>query len=733
MTEYTQLTQDTILAIVYGYHGAPEKILGKHALSNNQTIIRAFRPTAKKLYFLDETNNSRHEMLRIHEHGFFEITINSPVNAVQYHYLSITSDGHELQIYDPYVYPAWFTDYELYLFGEGRYQNSYHKFGAHIREIDGITGINFAVWAPNALRVSVIGDFNNWDGRVYPMQKHEANGVWEIFIPDLRDGIHYKYEIKSKYHDYLVEKADPYAFYAEHRPKTASIAYNIDHYEWADSTWMEARKEQNILEKPMHIYEVHPGSWKRQDDNSWLTYRELAHELVDYVKDMGFTHIELMPVAEHPLDASWGYQVTGYYAPTSRFGTPEDFMYFIDYCHQNDIGVILDWVPAHFPKDGHALSFFDGTHLYEHDDSRQREHPDWGTRIFNYGRNEVRNFLISNALFWLEKYHIDGLRVDAVSSMIYLNFGREEGEWIPNQYGSNENLEAIAFMQEANTVIHAQFPGAVTIAEESTAWAMVSRPTYVGGLGFTLKWNMGWMHDTLKYLQKDPIYRRYHHHQLTFSMMYAFSENFVLSLSHDEVVHGKGSIMGKMAGDWWQKFASVRLLSGYQMTHPGKKLMFMGQEIGQWREWSEERSLDWHLLELPTHQGLQSWVRDLGSLYREQTALFELDFTPDGFQWIDANDADNSIYTYMRIAKDPLDFIVVVANFTPIPRNNYRVGVPEWGFYKELLNSDADIYGGSNMGNNGGRTTEAIPWNGQSQSIQLTIPPLGILILKLER
>jgi len=733
MTETTKLSQDTLLAIVYGYHGAPGQVLGKHTLHDGKTVIRSLRPTAQNLYLVDESNNSRHTMQRIHEHGLFEIVLNAPADAIQYHYLLETHEGQEQVTRDPYIYPAWFTDYELYLFGEGRYQNSYDKFGAHTREVDGVIGINFAVWAPNALRVSVVGDFNNWDGRVHPMQQHEANGVWELFIPGLEVGIHYKYEIKSKYNDYLAEKADPYAFHTEHRPKTASIAHDIDVYSWNDADWMQARQQENILEQPMLIYELHPGSWKRKSNNAWLSYRELAHELVDYLKDMNFTHVELMPVAEHPLDASWGYQVTGYYAPSSRYGTPEDFMYFVDYCHQNGIGVILDWVPAHFPKDGHALSYFDGTHLYEHEDTRQREHPDWGTRIFNYGRNEVRNFLISNAIFWLEKYHIDGLRVDAVSSMIYLDFGRKDGEWVPNQYGGNENLEAISFMQEANTVIHEKFPGAVTIAEESTAWAMVSRPTYVGGLGFTLKWNMGWMHDTLKYMQKDPIHRRYHHHQLTFSMMYAFSENFVLSLSHDEVVHGKGSIIGKMAGDWWQKFASVRLLTGYQLTHPGKKLMFMGQEIGQWREWSEERSLDWHLLELPTHQGLQAWVRDLGKLYREQPALYQVDFTPDGFQWVDANDADHSIYTFIRFAKDPLDFIVIAANFTPVPRENYRIGVPEWGYYQELLNSDAEVYGGGNVGNDGGRTTEAIPWNGHNQSINVTVPPLGILILKLAR
>jgi 1,4-alpha-glucan branching enzyme len=454
--------------------------------------------------------------------------------------------------------------------------------------------------------------------------------------------------------------------------------------------------------------------------------------LIDYAKEMNFTHLELMPVAEHPLDASWGYQVTGYYAPTSRYGTPEDFMYFVDQCHQAGIGVILDWVPAHFPKDGHALSFFDGTHLYSHEDSRKGEHPDWGTYIFNYGRNEVRNFLLANAMFWLKKYHIDGLRVDAVSSMLYLDFSREDGQWIPNEYGSNENLDAISFIKEANEVVHSEAPGAITIAEESTAWAMVSRPTYIGGLGFTLKWNMGWMHDTLDYFQKDPIYRRYHHNQMTFSMIYAFNENFVLSLSHDEVVHGKGSLMGKMPGDWWQKFANLRLIWGYQYAHPGKKLNFMGSEIGQWTEWNEDTSLDWHLLTMPTHQKLQSWIRDLNKMYKEEPALYEVDFSEDGFRWIEANDADNSVFSFVRYAKDRREFVIAVSNFTPVPRENYRVGVPEAGYYAEILNSDSDHYGGGNVGNEGGVHSDAVAWQNFDQSINITVPPLAIVFFKLQ-
>jgi len=727
------LKEDTINAIVYGYHGAPFDVLGKHQLDEKTSIIRAFDPNATMIDVVIESNASTVRMEKIHESGLFQAKINQPLDKLSYQYQITYPPSIVVSLHDPYVFEPWITEYELYLFGEGRFLKSYEKFGAHLREVDGVKGINFAVWAPNALRVSVTGDFNNWDGRIHPMYKHEANGIWEIFIPELEEYTSYKFEIKSQVNDYMIEKADPYAFFAEQRPKTASIAVDLDQYSWSDDEWMEERKSSNPLEQPMSIYEVHLGSWMRNDKHEWLTYRELAHKLVDYALEMNYTHLELMPVSEHPLDASWGYQVTGYYAPTSRFGTTTDFMYFVDHCHQNGIGIILDWVPAHFPKDGHALGYFDGTHLYEHEDSRKGEHPDWGTKIFNYGRNEVRNFLISNALFWLDKYHIDGLRVDAVSSMIYLDFGREGGDWIPNQYGSNENLEALDFMKEFNTVVHSDYPGVVTVAEESTAWAMVSRPTYVGGLGFTLKWNMGWMHDTLKYMQKDPVHRKFHHHQVTFSMMYAFSENFVLSLSHDEVVHGKGSIMGKMAGDWWQKFASVRLLTGYQMMHPGKKLMFMGQEIGQWREWSEERSLDWHLLELPTHQGLHQWVKDVNDFYQNEPALYEQDFIPEGFRWVDANDAENSIYTFIRYAKDPLDFVVVAANFTPVPRQNYRIGVPETGFYAEMLNSDASIYGGGNIGNSGGKTTEPIEWNGFSQSLTLDIPPLAILILKLDR
>lgn len=632
----------------------------------------------------------------------------------------------------PYAFPLQITEFDLHLLGEGRHLYSYEKLGAHVMEIDGVMGVHFAVWAPNAESVSVIGDFNGWDRGSHPMWMHQGSGIWEVFIPGLKEWAVYRYHVRSRHMGYQADKTDPYGFYSERRPKSASVVVNLDNYTWNDQDWMTKRAETDPLKRPMSVYEVHAGSWRRDAEGNWLNYRELAHQLVAYVKEMGYTHIELMPITEHPLDKSWGYQVTGYYAVTSRYGTPEDFMYFVDYCHQNGIGVILDWVPAHFPKDGHALSYFDGTHLYEHADPRKGEHPDWGTYIFNYGRNEVRNFLLSNALFWLKVYHLDGLRVDAVSSMLYLNFSRDDGQWLPNQYGGNENLEAISFMREFNTVIHAEIPGAMTIAEEATSWPMVSRPIYIGGLGFTLKWNMGWMHDTLQYIKFDPIYRRYQHNKLTFSMMYAFTENFVLALSHDEVVHGKGTLIGKIAGDWWQKFATLRVLIGYMMTHPGKKLLFMGQELGQWNEWWEERALDWYLLDLPTHARLKDWVRDVNRLYLAEPSLWQHDFDTEGFLWIDANDAENSVYSYIRFADDRDDFLIVILNFTPVVRHNYRIGVPEPGMYKEVLNSDSMYYGGSNVGNNGGVKSEPQRWHQYDQSINLTLPPLGILILRLQ-
>lgn len=725
-----EIHPDALASLIKGEHGTPFDVLGAHNMDAERVSLRAFYPYASAVWLIQD--GKRREMNRVHEAGFFEITLPGQRETIQYVYEVQSHDGDTQTMADPYNFLPRLTDYDQYLFSEGRHLDIYEKLGAHVCELDGVQGVCFAVWAPNAQRVSVIGDFNRWDARVHPMLLHVESGIWELFIPGLTVGAIYRYDIRSQVNGYCVQKTDPYGFYTERRPQNASIVADIHEYEWGDAAWMTERQEQNVLNAPMSIYEVHLGSWRRDADGEWLDYRELAHQLVDYALKMGYTHLELLPIAEHPLDASWGYQVTGYYAVSSRYGTPEDFMYFVDYCHQHGIGVILDWVPAHFPKDGHALSYFDGTHLYEHADPRQGEHPDWGTYIFNYGRNEVRNFLLANALFWLKEYHIDGLRVDAVSSMIYLDFGRKHGEWIPNEYGGRENLAAIAFMRELNELLHGEFPGAMTIAEESTAWPMVSRPIYLGGLGFTLKWNMGWMHDVLDYMKQNPIYRRYHHNKLTFSIMYAFSENFVLSLSHDEVVHLKGSMIGKMAGDWWQKFASLRLLHGYQYTHPGKKLTFMGQEFGQWAEWSEARSLDWHLLELPTHQGVQAWVADMNRFYQEQPALWEHDFDPHGFEWIEANDAEQSVFSYIRYADDRTDFLVIACNFTPVPRYGYRLGVPEAGHYVELLNSDAGAYGGGDVGNHGGLDSESIFWHEQPQSLNLTVPPLGIVILKLK-
>jgi 1,4-alpha-glucan branching enzyme len=731
----TDIHPDAIHNLINGDHGDPFALLGPHPVEGGQVSVRAFRPTAKTLTIVIDESGQRHAMTRLHDDGFFEITLALPWPPPPYHYAAETHDGGQETFHDAYRFGPQLTDFDLYLLSEGRHFSSYDKLGARLMEVDGITGAHFAVWAPNAYRVSVIGDFNGWDVRVHPMRRHTDAGIWELFIPDLGEWTLYKFDLRSQVGGYRTQKTDPYGFFGEMRPRTASVVVDLDRYTWGDGDWMSARASRHPMNQPMSVYEVHLGSWRRKTGGlEWLTYRELADDLIAHVKDMGYTHIELMPLAEHPLDMSWGYQVTGYFAASSRYGTPHDLMYLIDQCHQNGIGVIMDWVPAHFPKDGHALSYFDGTHLYEHADPRLGEHPHWGTYIFNYGRNEVRNFLISNALFWLKKYHIDGLRVDAVSSMLYLDFGRGDGEWLPNEYGGRENLAAVRFLQEANAVIHQEVPGSFTIAEESTAWPMVSRPTYLGGLGFTFKWNMGWMHDTLDYIAKEPLYRKWHHHNLTFSLMYAFSENFVLSLSHDEVVHGKGSLINKIPGDWWQKFATLRLLFAYQITHPGKKLIFMGQEFGQWREWSETRSLDWHLLEnFDTHRKLAAWVRDLHKLYREQPALWQQDFDPRGFQWIEPNDADQSVYSFIRYADDRSDFLVIALNFTPMPRHDYRVGVPEGGFYRELLNSDADAYGGGNVGSAGGRPSDAQWWHRHPHSVSLTLPPLGAVILKLDR
>jgi 1,4-alpha-glucan branching enzyme len=632
-----------------------------------------------------------------------------------------------------------FTRDDMYLFNEGTHNRLYRMMGAHARTASGVNGTNFAVWAPNAEAVSVIGDFNDWQPGVTPLHEQGGSGVWDAFVPGVGQGARYKYRIESRHGGARTDKADPFGFLHEVPPATASIVWHLD-YEWDDGEWLRTRAERHRADAPVSIYELHVGSWRR-DDGVPLGYRELAHPLAEYVAAMGFTHIELMPVTEHPFYGSWGYQTTGYFAPTSRFGTPQDLMHMIDVLHQHGLGVILDWVPSHFPGDAHGLHLFDGTHLYEHADPRQGFHPDWKSYIFNYGRNEVRAFLLSSALFWLDHYHIDGLRVDAVASMLYLDYSRSTGEWIPNEFGGRENLEAISFLRRLNADVYGSYPDVQTIAEESTAWPMVSRPTYIGGLGFGMKWDMGWMHDSLDYMAHEPIHRSYHHGRLTFRGIYAFTENFVLPLSHDEVVHGKGSLIRKMAGDTWQRFANLRLLFGYMFTQPGKKLLFMGAELAQWREWNHDDQLDWHLLGDPMHAGVQRWVRDLNRFYRSERAVSELDFDPAGFQWLDADDAWNSVISYVRRGRQAdaprgtgngavPEELLVICNFTPVVRENYRLGVPHVGYWREVLNSDATVYGGSGVGNLGGAAALPVPFHGRPHSLNLRLPPLGILVMK---
>ncbi|MEK6590572.1 MAG: 1,4-alpha-glucan branching protein GlgB [Nitrospinota bacterium] len=736
--------QREIEKIIHADHHDPFAILGIHPVQvdgERGVSIRAFLPEAAEASVVDSQNpNSAYPLSLIHPDGFFELFIQNR-EIFSYYIIIKTHDGNLLKFHDPYSFLPIIGDIDRHLFNEGNHFLIYEKLGAHLIDVNGIKGVHFAVWAPNAKRVSIIGDFNKWDGRRHPMRILGSSGIWELFIPGIKEGEIYKFEIKTQANHLLV-KADPYAFYSEVRPKSASIVWDINKYEWNDGEWMARRENTNHLNMPVAIYEVHLGSWARhvlskvkgkaEEGNRFLTYREIAPLLVDYVNDMGYTHIELMPVMEHPFDASWGYQVTGYFAPTSRFGTPEDFMYFVDYCHQNNIGVIVDWVPAHFPRDGHSLIRFDGTALYEHEDPRKGEHPDWGTLIFNYGRHEVRNFLISNVLFWCRKYHLDGIRVDAVASMLYLDYSKRHGEWVPNIYGGRENLEAIDFLKRLNEIVHGRFPGIITIAEESTAWGGVSSPTYLGGLGFTFKWNMGWMHDILDFMTKDPIFRKYHHNNLTFAMLYAFHENFILVLSHDEVVHGKASLLGKMPGDIWQKFANLRLLLSYMYAQPGKKLLFMGGDIGQWNEWNHNQSLDWHLLQYESHAKLQRFVKDLNHLYKSEAAMWEIDFEYAGFEWIDFHDWERSIVSFIRRGKDPDNHLVFVFNFTPAPRFNYRIGVPSHCLYKEILNSDASIYCGSNLGNEGGRWSDQIPWQWKPCSLEITLPPLSSLVFKPE-
>jgi 1,4-alpha-glucan branching enzyme len=726
--------------IVHGNHWDPFSVLGQHRIGSPRngrggSIIRAFLPEARRAWVIDLTRGEPGEevaMDQVHPDGFFVANFLDRAEPFPYRLRVENPEGHRWQIVDPYRFGAILTDFDLHLFGEGTHYRNFERLGAHIVERDGIRGVAFAVWAPSAQRVSVIGNFNHWDGRRHPMRNLGSSGIWELFIPDLCQGEVYKYEIKSRYHGYLVQKSDPYGFAAEVRPKTASVVWDVTDFTWNDSEWMASRAERQNLDRPISVYEVHLGSWKRTGDggSEFLTYRELADQLVAHLEHTQFTHIELLPVSEHPFDGSWGYQPVGYFAPTSRFGTPDDFAYFVDTMHRHGFGVILDWVPAHFPNDEHGLGYFDGTHLYEHSDPRLGEHRDWGTKIFNYGRPEVRNFLLGNALFWLERYHIDGLRVDAVASMLYLDYSRKPGEWIPNMYGGNENLDAIDFLKRLNEVCHREHPGILTIAEESTSWTGVSRPTYLGGLGFSLKWNMGWMNDTLRYMAHDPIHRKYEHGGLTFSLIYAFTENFLLPLSHDEVVHGKGSLLDKMPGDNWQKFANLRLLYGYMYGHPGKKLLFMGDEFAQWREWNHDQSIDWHLLQWRDHQGILALVRDLNALYRQQPALHQVDFEWQGYEWLEIHDWENSVIAFLRRGRRPEDSVVVVCNFTPVPRENHRIGVPSGGFYREILNTDSAIYGGSNVGNEGGVWAVPSPHGGRPFQLNLKLPPLGVLFLK---
>jgi 1,4-alpha-glucan branching enzyme len=724
------IADNLVRSIVQGNHYSPYDVLGMH-VAGGDVIVRTFQPYAANVDVIE--GGATFRMGRIHRDGLFEYVFTGR-QPFRYQLRMTGTDGHVWELDDPYRFPLQITDFDMYLFGEGSHYRTYEKMGAHVMTIDGVDGVHFAVWAPNAMRVSVTGNFNRWDGRHHPMQNRGGSGLWEMFIPGMKQGDLYKFEVKSR-EGTLGQKADPYAFFSELRPRTASVVHGLRTYSWKDGEWMDRRKATNWYETPMSVYEVHLGSWRRvpDDNNRWLSYRELADWLIPYVKNLGFTHIELMPISEHPFDGSWGYQTIGYFSPTSRYGSPDDLKYFIDRCHQEGVGVIIDWVPAHFPKDGHGLAYFDGSHLYEHSDPRKGEHRDWGTLIFNYGRNEVRSFLMSNAVYWADVFHIDGFRVDAVASMLYLDYSRKEGEWIPNQFGGRENLEAVDFIKKFNEVIHQEFPGIMTYAEESTAWPAVSRPTYVGGLGFGLKWNMGWMHDTLVYFSKDPVYRKHHHGTLTFSMIYAFTENFILPFSHDEVVHGKGAMLNKMPGDMWQKFAGLRLLYAYMYAHPGKKLLFMGCEIGQWDEWNCQTSVDWHLLQHEPHQKLQYFVSELNKFYRQSPSFFEIDFSWEGFEWIDLHDADNSIMSFLRKGKDPSDRVLCVLNLTPVPRENYRLGVPFPGEYELVLNSDAEVFGGSNYQNVQTVQSDAIHWHGRENSIHLRLPPLCALYYRARK
>lgn len=722
-----------IQRILDSTHHDPFEVLGYHEFDNKTSAIRAFFPNAATIDVIFLNNNEIHRMDKIRDEGFFHVNFPA-LKRDPYIFRISNQHGFSWNQSDPYHHRPVVSEFDMHLFSEGNQHRLYDMLGAHPFTLEGVKGVKYSVWAPNAKRVSLVGNFNNWDGRRNPMRNRGTGGIWELFMPDHCEGELYKFEIKTHGGEVLV-KTDPLGFQFEMRPATSSIVHNIRNYSWNDSNWMATRYKHNGQDSPVSIYEVHLSSWMRipEDNNRWLNYRELAEKLVPYVQWMGFTHIELLPVAEHPFDGSWGYQVTGYYAPTSRFGSPNDFKYFVDKCHQAGIGVIIDWVPAHFPRDTFSLANFDGTCLYEHADPKKGAHQDWGTLIFNYGRNEIRNFLVSNALFWYDIFHIDGLRVDAVASMLYLDYSRKHGEWIPNQYGGRENLEAIDFVKQLNTIVYQYFPDIMTIAEESTAFPGVSQPVFNNGLGFGFKWNMGWMHDFLSFITKDPIHRKYHHNELTFSMLYAYHEHFILPLSHDEVVHGKGAMLSKMPGDPWQKFANLRITYAFMFSHPGKKLLFMGSEFGQWDEWNFDTSLDWHLNNYPPHRGIQLLLKDLNHLYSTDPAFHEVDFSPAGFEWIDCSDYESSIVSFIRWSKDYQDALVAIFNFTPVVRYDYRLGVPFQGHWDEVFNSDSEIYGGSNVGNCGGRDSEEIPWQGRTYSINITLPPLGGIYFKLSR
>lgn len=722
------MTVEEVESIVGGYHGDAFRILGPHAVRKKggqpRWEVRAFLPHAESAEVV--AGDTVCPMVKQHAAGFYCATLAG--DPRHYRVQARLHDGTSVDFDDPYRYPPLITDFDLHLHSEGTLQEAYNTLGAHIVEWDGTRGVRFAVWAPNAENVTVTGDFNQWDSRRHPMRRRNA-GVWELFIPGLGEGVAYKYNVRSRFAGYQQLKADPYAFGCETPPKSASVVTDLETYQWGDGEWMATRAQRDLLKSPVSIYEVHLESWMRGPGWQPLSYRELAVNLVEYVKRMGYTHIELLPIMEYPYSGSWGYQVIGYYAPTSRFGTPEDFMYFVDCCHRAGIGVIVDWVPAHFPKDAHGLVFFDGTSLYEHADWRKGEHREWGTLVFNYGRNEVRTFLVSNAMFWLKKYHIDGLRVDAVASMLYLDYSREPGEWLPNQFGGNENLEAIDFLRRFNELAHT-VPGAFTVAEESTAFPGVSKPVYLNGLGFTMKWNMGWMHDMLHYFSQNPVYRKFHHNNITFSMLYAFTENFVLPISHDEVVHGKASLVNKMPGDEWQQFANARAFLAYMYMHPGKKLLFMGNEFGQRDEWNWNGAIQWDLLQFDVHRKLQLFAAELNRLYRSSPELYEVDFHHTGFEWVDFHDVENSIISFIRRAENGRDFLLVVCNFTPVPRQGYEVGVPEEGFYLEILNTDSELFGGSNMGNGGAVSTQPVPRHDRKYSISIVLPPLAVLVFR---